>query len=369
MSMLVVLKSVCRRGALLLLLAALLGGILLCASLGDATEIPRCGVALRGADAAAATLGDALIDDGLTPYASEAALRDAMARGEIPMGVVLPDDLDARLAAEDTRGVLLFLDTPNTVFAPLWRLRIAARLIEMYAPTLVSDKLVDAGVSRTPAEMREAIDAYLAADAPFRFTYETVAGAPVAAEGLGIRAVRGYISLLFLCLFGFFACPFTGETLRRLSGRLGARQTLTRLLLPGALAVLFFTLAVTAAALALADTCFGAGVLQLFPAAAYYAVFLSGAGLLLASLPGDAVQKALFWSMLSLLSIAFCPIFFDLPALLGFAWVKFLLPPSFFAFAVAGGIFPAAVALAVWLLGLGCCARINPYKLKKTECC
>lgn len=47
MSMLVVLKSVCRRGALLLLLAALLGGILLCASLGDATEIPRCGVALR----------------------------------------------------------------------------------------------------------------------------------------------------------------------------------------------------------------------------------------------------------------------------------------------------------------------------------
>ncbi len=88
-----------------------------------------------------------------------------------------------------------------------------------------------------------------------------------------------------------------------------------------------------------------------------------------AALPGDAVQKALFWSMLSLLSIAFCPIFFDLPALLGFAWVKFLLPPSFFAFAEAGGIFPAAVALAVWLLGLGCCARINPYKLKKTECC
>ena len=369
MSMLVILKSVCRRGALLLLLAALLGGILLCASLGDATEIPRCGVALNGTDAAAAALGDALIGDGLIPYASEAALRDAMARGEISMGVVLPGDLSARLAAGDTRGVLRFLDTPNTVFAPLWRLRIAARLIEMYAPTLISSKLADAGALRTPEEMREAIDAYLAADVPFRFTYETAAGAPVAAEGLGIRAVRGYIALLFLCLFGFFACPFTGETLRRLSGRLGAVQTLTRLILPGTLAVLMLTLAVTAAALTLADACFGAGVLGLFPAAACYAVFLSGAGLVLASLPGGAVQKALFLSVLALLSIAFCPIFFDLPALLGFTWVQFLLPPSFFDFAEAGGICPAAVALAVWLFGLGCCARINPYKLKKTECC
>lgn len=361
MSMFVIVKSVCRRGALLLLLAALLGGILLCASLGDATEIPRCGVAQEGADAAAAALGDALIDDGLIPYASEAALRDAMARGEISMGVVLPGDLSVRLAAKDTRGILLFLDTPNTVFAPLWRLRIAARLIEMYAPTLTSSALADAGALRTPEEMREAIDAYLAADAPFRFTYETVAGAPVAAEGLGIRAVRGYIALLFLCLFGFFACPFTEETLRRLSGRLGTKQTLTRLILPGALTVLFFTLAVTAAALTLADACFGAGILGLFPAAACYAVFLSGAGLFLASLPGDAVQKALFLSVLTLLSIAFCPIFFDLPALLGFTWVKYLLPPSFFAFAETGGIGPAAVALAIWFLGLGCCARVRKF--------
>ena len=195
--------------------------------------------------------------------------------------------------------------------------------------------------------MRAAIDAYLADDAPFRFTYETVSGTPITVEGLGIRAVRGCISLLFLCLFGFFACPFDGETLRRLTGRLGAKNTLWRLILPGVFSVLLLTVSVTAAALALCDACFGTGAMALLPAAACYAVFLSGIGLILAMLFGDATQKSLFLSVLTLLSVAFCPIFFDLPALLGFAWVRFLLPPSFFAFAESGGVRPWAAAAAV----------------------
>ena len=87
--------------------------------------------------------------------------------------------------------------------------------------------------------------------------------------------------------------------------------------------------------------------MALLPAAACYAVFLSGIGLVFSMLFGDAMQKSLFLSVLALLSIAFCPIFFDLPALLGFAWVRFLLPPSFFTFAESGGVRPWAAAAAV----------------------
>lgn len=347
MSMLIIFKSVCRRGALLGMLAALLCGILLCGSLTDETELPRCGMTGGGTDACAAALREVLEGGGLLPYTDESALRAAMQRGEISMGVILPDDLTARLAARDTRGVIRFLDTPTAVFAPLHRLRVTARLIEIYAPYLVSGALADAKVDRSPEEMRAAIDAYLADDAPFRFTYETVSGTPITVEGLGIRAVRGCISLLFLCLFGFFACPFDGETLRRLTGRLGAKNTLWRLILPGVFSVLLLTVSVTAAALALCDACFGTGAMALLPAAACYAVFLSGIGLILAMLFGDATQKSLFLSVLTLLSVAFCPIFFDLPALLGFAWVRFLLPPSFFAFAESGGVRPWAAAAAV----------------------
>ena len=111
--------------------------------------------------------------------------------------------------------------------------------------------------------------------------------------------------------------------------------------------MLLLTASVTAAALALCDACFGTGAMALLPAAACYAVFLSGIGLILAMLFGDATQKSLFLSVLTLLSVAFCPIFFDLPALLGFAWVRFLLPPSFFAFAESGGVRPWAAAAAV----------------------
>ena len=204
--------------------------------------------------------------------------------------------------------------------------------------------------------MRRAIDAYLAEDAPFRFTYETVSGTPVAAEGLGFRAVRGCLSLLLFCLFGFFACPFDGESLRRLAGRLGAKITFFRLILPGVCAVLLLAAAVAAAALALCDVCFGTGAMSLFAAALCYAVFLSGFGLLVSLLFRDAAGRALFLSLLVLLSVAFCPIFFDLPALLGFTWVRFLLPPSFFAFAESGRAAAWAAALAVWLGALLLCA-------------
>ena len=56
MSMLIIFKSVCRRGALLGMLAALLCGILLCGSLTDETELPRCGMTGGGTDACAAAL-------------------------------------------------------------------------------------------------------------------------------------------------------------------------------------------------------------------------------------------------------------------------------------------------------------------------
>lgn len=364
MSMLVIFKSVCRRGALPAALAALLAAVLLCGSLGGNAELPRCGVTGGGADAGAVLLRDALIGDGMILCENEDALRAAMQSGEISMGVVLPDDLTARLAARDTRGVLRFLDTPTTVFAPLWRLRVTARLTELYAPYMASGALADAGVERTSADMRAAIDTYLAADAPFRFTYETAAGTPVAAEGLGIRAVRGCLALLLFCLFGFFACPFDGESLRRLSGRLGAKTAFFRLILPGVCAVLLLTAAATAAALALCDVCFGTGAMALLGTALCYAVFLSGFGLLVSLLIRDAAGRALLLSVLALLSVAFCPIFFDLPALLGFAWVRFLLPPSFFAFAESGGALPPAAALAVWLGALALYAfRLRrPYK-------
>lgn len=347
MSMLIIFKSVCRRGALLAMLAALLCAILLCGSLTDETELPRCGVTGGGTDACAAALRDALEGDGLLPYADEPALRAAMQRGEISMGVILPDDLTACLAARDTRGVIRFLDTPTTVFASLHRLRVTARLTEIYAPYLVSGALADAKIDRSPEEMRAAIDTYLADDTPFRFTYETVAGTPIAADGLGIRAARGCIFLLLFCLFGFFACPFDGEALRRLAGRLGAKNALWHLILPGVFSVLLLTVSATAAALALCDACFGTGAMALFPAAACYALFLSGIGLLLSMLFGDVTQKSLLLSVLALLSVAFCPIFFNLPALLGFAWVRFLLPPSFFAFAESGGALPWAAATAI----------------------
>lgn len=352
MSMLIALKRLLHRPAFFVLLLLMLLCVLLCGGLKAADGLPRCGVAGGGSDGDAAALRDALVSDGFSLCADEDDLREKLADGSLSMGVVLPDDLSARLAARDTDGILLFLDTPTSVLQPLCHLRVTARLCEVYAPYLTRALLADAGVDASVDEVRDAVTAYLDNDRPFKFRFESVDGVPLEADSLALRAVGGCLCLFLFLLFGFFACPIPRDDLNRISARIGGRRAFSSLALPGILCVLLFGVGTTVLALSLCDAVFGIGALSLLPAAVSYCLFLSGFGILLSALLGGSERAALPMLVLMLLSVAFCPIFADLPALLGLSGVRFILPTAFFYAEAAGSATGFAAAAAVFAAAL-----------------
>lgn len=353
------LKRLLRTPALLCMLALLFAAILLAGSLTDAVGIPACGV-VCGDDPIAATLTERLVADGLVLYESEDALRTALRRGEVAMGMLLPNGLTDRLARGKTSSLITFLEAPSAVLTPLYRYRAAAYLMEVYAPYLTSELLTDAGVSCTPADMQAAIDRYLASETAFSFTFTTVAGAAVHAEPFAKTWTRGAVALLLFFALPLFAVPYTERQFAPLRRRIGGKAALRAYALPQMLWVLLLFCAATASALLLSDALFANDVGAYVGAACIYAVFLAALGVLATALLGDTAPLRVPLLLLTLLSIGFCPILADLPTLLGIpAWPRLLLPPMFFYAAQAHPVPAALGAVTLYAAALGVYFRRN----------
>lgn len=346
------LKRLLRIPALLCMLALLFTAILLAGSLTDAVGIPACGV-VCGDDPIAASLTERLVADGLILYESEAALREGLRRGEVAMGMLLPDGLTDRLARGKTSSLITFLESPSAILQPLYRYRAAAYLMEAYAPYLTSELLDDAGVSCSPADMQAAIDRYLAEETAFSFTFTTVAGAAVQVEPFAKTWTRGAVALLLFFALPLFAVPYTKRQFAPLCRRIGGKAACRAYALPQMLWVLLLFCAATASALLLSDTLFASGAAAYIGAACIYAVFLAALGVLAAALLGDTAPLRVPLLLLTLLSIGFCPILADLPTLLGIpAWPRLLLPPMFFYAAQAHPVPAAVVAVTLYAAAL-----------------
>lgn len=345
--MMLVCKRLLRMPALCVMLALTFGCILLCGMLTKDDGIPACGIVI-GSDPVAMELGGRLTADGLIAYADEAALRKAVARGEVAMGAILPDDLTARLEKGSTNGMIAFVESPAAVLQPLYRYRVAAYLLEAYTPYLTSDLLADAGVECPPDAMLSEINAYLANETPFTFTFSDAAGAPADAEPYSLQLGAGVVALFLFFAFGLFACPYTEKQLASVTKRVGAPRAFRFFALPSIFAVLMLFAVAAAGALWLTDTLFHNGAVTLIPAALGYTVFLSALGVLCTAVFGNTARLRIPMIALCLLSLGFCPVLADLPALLGIsAWPRLFLPPTFFYAAVEQ---PAVCAIAAAVL-------------------
>lgn len=337
------LKRLLRMPTLLGMLALLFAAILLSGMLTDTDGIPACGV-VCGDDPIASQLGERLVADGLILYENEAALRDGIRRGEVSMGMLLPNDLTSRLARGSVSGLIPFLESPSAVLRPLYRYRAAAYLMEAYAPYLTSDLLQNAGVDCTPAQMQAAIDRYLANETAFTFTFTTVAGEAVTAESFAAKWTKGAVALLLFFALPLIAVPYSERQFAPILRRIGSIAALRAYALPQILWVLLLSVTVSAAALLLSDLLFASGASAYIPASVIYTVFLAAIGVLATALLGDTAPLRVPLIVLTLLSIGFCPILADLPTLLGIpAWPRLLLPPMFFYTALTHPL-PATLA-------------------------
>ncbi len=345
MSILLAFKRIIKRSAALVMLASLFLCILLCGLLKNDDGIPNCGV-VSGSDENAVIIAEWLERDGLVRYESEEALKKGIERCEVASGIVFPSDFTERLEKLDTDDILTFYEAPNSVFRSLFKFRTAAYIMDVYAPYLLSRLIYFEGADISYEEMRAEIDDYIANDEPFEFAFENAEGAPLDASHYSLGLAAGVVSLFLFFAFSLFAVPYTEKQFLGIARRVGLKKAFYAFALPSffATVALFFT--TTAAALLLSDMIFEGGTAEFIGATAVYAVFLSALGIGATALFGSTEKVRVPVMAICLLSVALCPIFVDVGAILELPkWCLHLLPTMFFYTAKDNLLTCAAVAI------------------------
>ncbi len=329
MKLLIMTKRLFKTPLLIIMLIAISILTVLCGSLARDDGMPSCGI-VSGDGEVARSIAKALSDEGLILCESEEELKEKLVRGELAMGAILPSDLCARLESGDTDNMIRFIETPLATMKMLYRYRIAAHVMEAYTPYLASKLLKDRGFDITPAEMQEAIDDYLQSECEFMFTIETAEGKEISVTHYSKQLTVGAVALLLFFLFGIYAVPYPEKELLQIARRIGLKKAMLSYALPQIYLLTLAAAVCTAAALMLSQKIFGLYMADILKAAIIYLLFLSALFTVATALFRSAERFSVPLIGICLLSLGFCPIFADLPALIGIPKeVGYILPTMF----------------------------------------
>ena len=346
-------KRVAKKGSVIVMLFVLAACILLCGMLSEDDGIPACGV-VSGSDEVARDITDALYRDGLVRYESAEDLCDAIRRGEMASGMVFSEELSTLMHSTDLDGAVTFYESERIMCSPIYKYRATAYILEHYTPYLSSKLLAREGAELSPEEAKSGIDAYLAGEDTFNFTFENAEGAPLAGEHYSVNLTMGTLSLFLFFAFGLFAVPYTEKQFLPLAKRVGLRKALTSFSMCSAASTVILFFAVTAAALAISDKIFANGASALTLPAAVYILFLSALGIAVTAIFGSTEKVRVPIIAVCLLSVAVCPIFIDIAEFLGIpAWVRHMVPTYFFYTARENTVVCAVIAAVMFAAAWG----------------
>ncbi len=283
-------------------------------------SVPAPVYAVNGTeDDDAARIAAYLEEAGFLRVSSADTVREAVAAGKADAGVILPGSIFARLRDSDTEHTVTYVRSPNSLLPDLWQEHAAAALFTVYAPYIMADALDGSGLSEE--EILAAFYARMDEGKLFSFEIENEKGKMDPLSDRQDRFFLGIISLLlFAAVFYAAAEPLWDET-RALAARIGRKDAVLRLLLPGAVMRCgLLWLAAAGTALLCSRPSF---LLPLFG----YILALLVFGLVLKMLPGQNWQGLLCLFLL-LIALAVCPIYTDLSLILPFiAKIRAFLPP------------------------------------------
>ncbi|MBR4206828.1 MAG: hypothetical protein IKQ92_15245 [Clostridia bacterium] len=216
------------------LLVVLVLALLAACLIGEKEGLPPVGAANDDDSELSEKIMARLESMGFAAVGSEDVLREEIAQGRLDCGVLLPKGFGESLLSGDVHAV--FLETPDSYVPTLIRNQAAAAIFYERARIVSSDGLDEVGVDSADYD---AIYREMTMEGA-QFTFEIVVrdGAErTAPEPRGLAYAMGALALL-----GFSAVMFqTDRSFSRteLAGRLGARNTLTSLLLPELLGAWF----------------------------------------------------------------------------------------------------------------------------------
>jgi len=186
-------------------------------------------------------------------------------------------------------------------------------------------------VELTAEQVRDYIDQRLAEDAQFEFMITDMDGASLERASYSRNLILGMLAILLFCLFSLCTCTEKDASFRNMHDRLGCRKAFLTVLLPSYGVKYAISLAVSAVAVVACKWIYGTDVSGLAGRCAVYLLFLCGTGALLYALLYRFSRAQLYIMLLSLLSLAVCPIFVDIGMFSAVPeWIRLLLPPYFF---------------------------------------
>lgn len=352
-SFMIALKRTLRNPLFLVMLAFLCFCVLFFGSIEKEVQSAPVGVTRLDDDPAAVQLMENMEADGFIVYPDEESLCQAIRQEEIGIGITVRDNLTERMEAGDSEGVMALYCMPTASFVKVTRLRVSAHFAQIYAPYIVAEMMEQIDVELTAEQVQAYIDQRLAEDSQFEFLITDMDGASLERASYSRNLILGMLAILLFCLFSLCTCTEKDASFRNMHDRLGCRKAFLTVLLPSYAVKYAITLAVSAGAVLACKWVYGTDVSGLAARCAVYLLFLCGTGALLYAILYRFSRAQLYIMLLSLLSLAVCPVFVDIGMFAAVPeWIRLLLPPYFFYKIPQAPVACAIAAVAVCAGGL-----------------
>lgn len=316
--------------------------------LGQSESLPTAGlVDLDGGDAADRIVS-MLVGNGFELCENEEELRSNIEEGIYDCGAVIPEGIDGMLRSGKLDGVILFMETPTSFAADLYRNHVVSAVYTEYAPYMAASFLTDTVI--TADEMAETFHEKLSEGLLFTFAIESADGGDTLPDNRDETYTLTFATLFVFAMMMYTACDILRGDVAPLCERIGAKRTLFCAVLPTlAVRAILVIVAYAAAAAALKYVADDGLLWELFVPVAVYTVLISSFAVASAALMRNAGRIQMLSVYIIIATLVLCPVYFDVTSFLPAAEAVRCITPTWWLWMASESVTAPAVAAAAAL--------------------
>lgn len=370
-SCLLALRRTFRSIGFLLLLGITVGAVLFVGLSDTAGRKAPAGVCDLSRSEEGARVVSFLLENGFLLFDDPLHMEKAVEQGSIDCGVTLPADFADCVRNGDIENAVRFVRSPSSYLHEAYLNLVSAAIFRERAPYIAAEGFAGTGV--TEAEMLEQYFAMLGDGYAFAFDVVTEDGAAIPENGKVKSLTMGTVSVFVMVLVFSSAADLLCGDFPAMSRRIGLRQGMKSVLVPGALVrCALITTAVCLSLLAVGLCEKTQFALQILPAVPVYVLLLFGTGCILSALLPGREPMRLLLPLFVIASLALCPIYTDAALLSPVIGAVRAVLPSYWLWRIADAPLPwlaaalGSLVLAAGILAVRCCV-LEKYAWRKND--
>lgn len=283
----------------------------LTAGLGQVSEQLPAGVADMDGSILSQRITAELTKYGFVCYDTEEGLTEAVGAGKADCGVILPKGLAEQMSQGTIGKEIRVICSAQSMAKDMYLGHVSAALFAELAPYITAKELEPFGI---PVEaVLEEYHAMLAGGYAFSFELLTEAGLPAPENVYAESLMLGVTAVLLYIAISMTMAELVHKDMKSVALRIGRKQALCRVLIPGVTLRLCFLWLATATGLFFAEPVTdGFRETTLILPALLYCLLISGLSLVLALLCSDSRVLYLLLFVVLIAAVVICPIYIDI---------------------------------------------------------